>query len=187
MSKDQIIETLLDQINNNMNIFLAILAIALTAFFVLQWRLSDKQIEKLKVKIKQELISEYRLDRFGDLAQKVSAIEKDLQEFKKAMQLHDEDVVSELNDTVINIYDHDPAKAAICTNKAIRLMTELFSSNFVDDSVKAVAALNIWGSTSKTSGNTNAERITEYIEKQADEYLKLGKKLFNSPDLTNKN
>ena len=42
MTNEQIIEKLIDQINNDMQIFIAVLSIVIAIAAVLQWRISDK-------------------------------------------------------------------------------------------------------------------------------------------------
>ena len=66
MSKEQVIEKLIDQINSNMQIFLGILALLVAVFGLFQWRFSNSQIAKLKAEIKnetrKEIAKEYKLD-----------------------------------------------------------------------------------------------------------------------------
>ena len=62
MTKEQAIEKLVDQINSDMAIFVGILAIVLAAFLYFQWRLSDKQIKKMKDETRQELEETYHFN-----------------------------------------------------------------------------------------------------------------------------
>lgn len=84
MSKEQVIEKLIDQINSNMQIFLGILAV----FGLFQWRFSNSQIAKLKAEIKnetrKEIAKEYKLDDLEKLKRKVGEIVKE-----EAKQLYD--------------------------------------------------------------------------------------------------
>lgn len=53
MTNEQIIEKLIDQINNDMQIFIAVLSIVIAIAAFLQWRISDKQIQKMQMAIKE--------------------------------------------------------------------------------------------------------------------------------------
>lgn len=53
MTNEQIIEKLIDQINNDMQIFIAVLGFVIAIAAVLQWRISDKQIQKMQIAIKE--------------------------------------------------------------------------------------------------------------------------------------
>lgn len=53
MTNEQVIEKLIDQINNDMQIFIAVLSIVIAIAAFLQWRISDKQIQKMQIAIKE--------------------------------------------------------------------------------------------------------------------------------------
>lgn len=53
MTNEQVIEKLIDQINNDMQIFIAVLGFVIAIAAVLQWRISDKQIQKMQMAIKE--------------------------------------------------------------------------------------------------------------------------------------
>lgn len=78
MTKEQALEKLIDQINNDMAIFVGILAIVLAAFLYFQWSLSEKKIKQLKSDIEQDLIEKYTVDRIKDLLDDTNKITKRL-------------------------------------------------------------------------------------------------------------
>lgn len=54
-------------------------AIAITAFLgILQWRLSDKQIERMKSDIRQKLVDDYSIDSISNISKQVSGISQRL-------------------------------------------------------------------------------------------------------------
>lgn len=61
MTNEQVIEKLIEQINNNMQIFLGILGLLIALFAYFQWRISQSQINTLKIQIEKDLITKYRL------------------------------------------------------------------------------------------------------------------------------
>ncbi len=103
MSKEQVIEKLIDQINSNMQIFLGILALLVAVFGLFQWRFSNSQIAKLKAEIKnetrKEIAKEYKLDDLEKLKRKVGEIVKE-----EAKQLYNnvEDAFADLDTALIN-------------------------------------------------------------------------------------
>ncbi|MCH9393182.1 hypothetical protein MM193_00520 [Limosilactobacillus reuteri] len=78
MTKEQALEKLIDQINNDMAIFVGILAIVLAAFLYFQWSLSEKKIKQLKSDIEQDLVEKYTVDRIKDLLDDTNKITKRL-------------------------------------------------------------------------------------------------------------
>ena len=54
MNKSDVIQKLLDELNNQNQIYIAIIGIILVFFGVMQWRFSDKQIEKMRQNFKND-------------------------------------------------------------------------------------------------------------------------------------
>ena len=63
MTKDQLIDKLFDQVNNNVNMFLTIIGVFLTItlflFGIFQWRFSSSQVKEMRNKLKKEIYEEY--------------------------------------------------------------------------------------------------------------------------------
>lgn len=78
MTKEEIIEKLIDQINSDMGIFVSILSILVAVFLYFQWSLSDKQIKQMKSDIRQKLIDDYSIDSISDISKKVSSMSQRL-------------------------------------------------------------------------------------------------------------
>ena len=90
MTKEQALEKLIDQINNDMAVFVGILAIVLAAFLYFQWRLSDKQILKMKQETSQELERLYHFDQMqntiDELSNKLSSAEQEVISLKRKVE-----------------------------------------------------------------------------------------------------
>lgn len=90
MTKEQALEKLIDQINNDMEVFVGILAIVLAAFLYFQWRLSDKQILKMKQETSQELERLYHFDQMqntiDELSNKLSSAEQEVISLKRKVE-----------------------------------------------------------------------------------------------------
>ncbi|MCC4365834.1 hypothetical protein LMB21_00490 [Limosilactobacillus reuteri] len=69
MTKEEIIEKLIEQINNNMQIFLGILGLLVAVFAYFQWRLSQSQLNRLKEEIEKQIKIKYHLDKINKIEQ----------------------------------------------------------------------------------------------------------------------
>lgn len=69
MTKEEVIEKLIEQVNHNMDTFIGILGILLAVFLYFQWRLSQSQLNKLKEKIEKQIRVKYHLDKINKIEQ----------------------------------------------------------------------------------------------------------------------
>ncbi|KEQ20498.1 hypothetical protein HF82_00790 [Limosilactobacillus reuteri] len=69
MTKEEIIEKLIEQINNNMQIFLGILGLLVAVFAYFQWRLSQSQLNRLKEEIEKQIKIKYHLNKINKIDQ----------------------------------------------------------------------------------------------------------------------
>lgn len=69
MTKEEIIEKLIEQINNNMQIFLGILSLLVAVFAYFQWRLSQSQLSRLKEEIEKQIKIKYHLNKINKIDQ----------------------------------------------------------------------------------------------------------------------
>lgn len=69
MTKEEIIEKLIEQINNNMQIFLGILGLLVAVFAYFQWRLSQSQLNRLKEEIEKQIKVKYHLEKIDKIDQ----------------------------------------------------------------------------------------------------------------------
>lgn len=69
MTKEEVIEKLIEQVNHNMDTFIGILGILLAAFLYFQWRLSQSQLNKLKEEIEKQIRVKYHLDKINKIEQ----------------------------------------------------------------------------------------------------------------------
>lgn len=67
MTKEEVIEKLIEQVNHNMDTFIGILGILLAAFLYFQWRLSQSQLNKLREEIEKQIRVKYHLDKIRRL------------------------------------------------------------------------------------------------------------------------
>ena len=80
MTKDQLIDKLFDQVNNNVNMFLTIIGVFLTItlflFGIFQWRFSSSQVKEMRNKLKKEIYEEYDLKKIDNLESQVKDLDK---------------------------------------------------------------------------------------------------------------
>lgn len=69
MTKEEVIEKLIEQVNHNMDTFIGILGILLAAFLYFQWRLSQSQLNKLREEIEKQIRVKYHLDKINKIEQ----------------------------------------------------------------------------------------------------------------------
>lgn len=69
MTKEEVIEKLIEQVNHNMDTFIGILGILLAVFLYFQWRLSQSQLNKLKEEIEKQIKVKYHLDKINKIEQ----------------------------------------------------------------------------------------------------------------------
>ena len=64
MTKSDVIQRLLEELNNQNQIYIAIIGVVLVFFGVMQWRFSDKQIKKMKDDFKKD----FKIEEINDLS-----------------------------------------------------------------------------------------------------------------------
>ncbi|MCJ2382902.1 hypothetical protein HZI70_01995 [Lactiplantibacillus plantarum] len=67
MSKSDVVQRLLEELNNQNQIYIAIIALVLVFFGVMQWRFSDKQIKKMKDDFKKD----FKIEEINDLIDEI--------------------------------------------------------------------------------------------------------------------
>ena len=69
MTKEEVIEKLIEQVNHNMDTFIGILGILLAVFLYFQWRLSQSQLSRLKEEIEKQIKIKYHLNKINKIDQ----------------------------------------------------------------------------------------------------------------------
>lgn len=67
MTKSDVIQRLLEELNNQNQIYIAIIGVVLVFFGVMQWRFSDKQIKKMKDDFKKD----FKIEEINDLIDEI--------------------------------------------------------------------------------------------------------------------
>lgn len=129
MSQEQAVEKLVDQVNSDMGVFLAIISIMVAVFLYFQWRLSDSQVKRMKSEIKSEIAKEYNLD---ELNRKVGEIVK---ENADQLYRHVEDAFANLDAKLLNGEKYPVAADSIATS-IYNNMLYILSSKTIDSENK---------------------------------------------------
>lgn len=69
MTKEEVIEKLIEQVNHNMDTFIGILGILLAVFLYFQWRLSQSQLNRLREEIEKQIKVKYHLEKIDKIDQ----------------------------------------------------------------------------------------------------------------------
>lgn len=163
------------------------IAVAIAAFFgVLQWRLSDKQIEKMKNDTIKEIVDKYNLDNLGDTMKKANNI-SDAFDVQKQLELRRGlTALTELDNEIDNLYSDDSMKVISARSKMYRLIDEIVFNKFCPEIIKASSVKIIYDKLNHFGNNQNAEPIRKYLEEHASELIKLGNEQFKIHPKDNK-
>lgn len=197
MSNSDLFDKLYQEINRQNAFYFWIvgialsIAVAVTAFFgILQWRLSDKQIEKMKSDAKKDIVKEYQLD---DLNNRLENLEKEIKElsskhldlslgsiggsgisqkdFKKATSLTKK---LEIRSLIAKLPESDDAKTDDLISSIEESFKELTSDNdnFLDN---AVFVYEIYSELLKESDKKYAAELISFLESNARDLINGGK------------
>lgn len=163
------------------------IAVAIAAFFgVLQWRLSDKQIEKMKNDTIKEIVDKYNLNNLDDTMKKVNDI-SDAFDAQKQLELRRGlTALTELDNAIDALYSDDSKKVISARNKMYRLIDEIVFNKFCPTIIKASSVKIIYDKLNHFGNNQNAEPIRKYLEEHASELIKLGNEQFKIHPKDNK-
>ncbi|WP_124032012.1 hypothetical protein [Limosilactobacillus vaginalis] len=200
LSDADLIDKLYDEINRQNTFYFWIIgivvtiAVAIAAFFgVLQWRLSDKQIEKMKNDTIKEIVDRYNLNKLGDTIEKINnnseAINniKDILDAQKQLELRRGiTALTELDNEIDNLYSDDSMKVISARSKMYRLIDEIVFNKFCPTIIKASSVKIIYDKLNHFGNNQNAEPIRKYLEEHASELIKLGNEQFKIHPKDNK-
>lgn len=163
------------------------IAVAIAVFFgVLQWRLSDKQIEKMKNDTIKEIVDKYNLNNLDDTMKKVNDI-SDAFDAQKQLELRRGlTALTELDNAIDALYSDDSKKVISARNKMYRLIDEIVFNKFCPTIIKASSVKIIYDKLNHFGNNQNAEPIRKYLEEHASELIKLGNEQFKIHPKDNK-
>ena len=193
LSDADLIDKLYDEINRQNTFYFWIIgivvtvSIAIAAFFgILQWRLSDKQIEKMKNDTIKEIVDKYNLNNLDDTMKKVNDI-SDAFDAQKQLELRRGlTALTELDNAIDTLYSDDSKKVISARNKMYRLIDEIVFNKFCPTIIKASSVKIIYDKLNHFGNNQNAEPIRKYLEEHASELIKLGNEQFKIHPKDNK-
>ncbi|MCD7118941.1 hypothetical protein LTY56_09985 [Limosilactobacillus albertensis] len=149
-------------------------SIAITAFFgVLQWRLSDKQIEKMKIGIKEKLINEYDLDKLENrLAILNNQVNELMKKQEQLTQVHGYILIKDIHIATKKLFDENPEVALEAQNSMIICLKEFLANKYLDDLTKAVSLSFVYrGLKNLDSNNIYVKTVLYFMSKNANKYL----------------
>lgn len=193
LSDADLIDKLYDEINRQNTFYFWIIgivvtiAVAIAAFFgVLQWRLSDKQIEKMKNDTIKEVVDKYNLNNLDDTMKKANDI-SDAFDVQKQLELRRGlTAITELDNAIDALYSDDSKKVISARSKMYRLIDEIVFNKFCPTIIKASSVKIIYDKLNHFGNNQNAEPIRKYLEEHASELIKLGNEQFKIHPKDNK-
>lgn len=186
MTNEQVVEKLIEQINNNMQIFLGILGFLVAIFAFFQWRISQSQLKNLKEKAKTEAINEiaekYKLDKLGDSYSKLQNLTEQISELKKQNDTLSSSIKSLENirqvrliqDIQVNLklaLSDNGERPSTFEGRLMFLISEFINNAFVQDVLKMSTLVIVFNEVSALKDNKAAQRIKKFIEANGKKYL----------------
>ena len=199
MSKEQVIEKLIDQINGNMQIFLGILGVLVAIFAFFQWRYSSGQIERLRSRIEQDLIDKHKISQISSMIEKENSLENkiyslnekmgELKVLEKEHQKLSNNVESLENMRVIEatqifnaqlpkLHDSDMTVAVMAKVTIDIKIQEIIGNNFINQMMKSVLIHNLYNQLKRGKQNRYTRELIKMIEHRASDLLKQGDDIF---------
>lgn len=186
MTNEQVVEKLIEQINNNMQIFLGILGFLVAIFAFFQWRISQSQLKNLKEKAKTEAINEiaekYKLDKLGGSYSKLQNLTEQISELKKQNDTLSSSIKSLENirqvrliqDIQVNLklaLSDNGERPSTFEGRLMFLLSEFINNAFVQDVLKMSTLVIVFNEVSALKDNKAAQRIKKFIEANGKKYL----------------
>lgn len=186
MTNEQLIEKLIEQINNNMQIFLGILGFLVAVFAFFQWRISQSQLKNLKAKAKAEAINEitekYKLDKLEDSYSKLQSLTEQISELKKQNNtlkssieslesVRQIQLIQEIKSVLELALSTDSDKPSAFESRLMILLLEFIGNDFVHDIEKMTILVFVFNKVRSLKDNKAAQRIKKFIEANGKKYL----------------
>lgn len=186
MTNEQVVEKLIEQINNNMQIFIGILGFLVAIFAFFQWRISQSQLKNLKEKAKAEAINEiaekYKLDKLEDSYIKLQDLTEQISELKKQNDTLSSSIKSLENirqvrliqDIQVNLklaLSDNGERPSTFEGRLMFLLSEFINNDFVQDVLKMSTLVFVFNEVSALKDNKAAQRIKKFIEANGKKYL----------------
>lgn len=183
MTKEEIIEKLIEQINNNMQIFLGVL-VAIFAFF--QWRISQSQLKNLKEKAKAEAINDivekYRLDNLKESYKKIESLEKQFSilesknnklrsSIESLENIRQVRLIQDIQATLKLALSNNNEKPSTFEGRLTFLLSEFINNAFIQDIVKMSTLGFVFNEVNALKDSKPAQRIKEFVESSGKKYL----------------
>lgn len=184
LSNSDLFDKLYQEINRQNTFYFWIIgiitaiAIAIAGFFgVLQWRLSSKQIDKLKTEIEDTMLTKYKLD---GLYSDVNGLKERMilqENFSRTQGLSK---LSLLNNVVGQIAKKDPQEAAEGMANVCHAVQETIDNNAFPSLLKGLIIRtvkeNLENYYKANPNDTNAKSLLEFIDHTASKYIELAEK-----------
>lgn len=135
MSKDQMIQEIIEITAHNMDWFIAIIGVTVALFALFQWKFTDKQIDKMKSDILNQVNKEYET--------RIKKLEDTLTNHQQYQNNRAMLIANSLNDKFFKLETcRDSIQESLYSNDIINTIKDIVKNDMVDDITK-VAAMSI--------------------------------------------
>ncbi|MGI1803614.1 hypothetical protein ACRPK0_08380 [Limosilactobacillus reuteri] len=186
MTNEQVIEKLIDQINNNMQIFLGILGFLVAIFAFFQWRISQSQLKNLKEKVKTEIAKEYHLNslntRLDNLKEKTDDLQFKYQKsdivdlnkkLKETSALADRLAIGLLGKILLENNEEDATELLRSIKEKIKKLMKYNDAQAEHDN--ALFIYNFFIKMQENGNNKYANDLVEFLKAEAGHFINGGK------------
>lgn len=143
MTKDEMIQETIEIAAHNMDWFIGIISVTVALFALFQWRFTDKQIEKMKSEILQQVTNTYEA--------RIKKLENILQQHKQYQTTKAMSIANSLSNKFFELETcDDPIKQGLYSNEIINIIKDIIKNDMVDNSVK-IATMEIFDNNIKNA------------------------------------
>ncbi|PWT35187.1 hypothetical protein DKZ22_12515 [Limosilactobacillus reuteri] len=147
MTKTEALEQTIQIIHQDMDWFIGIVSILIALFAFFQWKLSEKQIRK----IKEETLREAKKNFIDELDKRVSSLEEKMKAHQEFHNKKEERIMNSFNNLVTGLVDKKGIDLIEQCNELIGSIEEFLSSDTLPDIEKVAGMMILKNSITNTS------------------------------------
>lgn len=202
MSNSDLFDKLYQEINRQNTFYFWIIGIvlsvsvAIAAFIgILQWRLSSKQIEKIKADTIAKVEDNYHLSNLNDdvsfnanqtekLKAKIAELEKTIAVQKQILYINGFTAITELDQLASKLRNNDSSTSVdLYYQKMYRLIDEIVTNTFTPNISKASTLSIVYDKLYFASGDSSkkANEVRAYMREKSGDLIKVGQEFMKSP------
>lgn len=178
MTKDEMIQEMIEITAHNMDWFIGIIGVTVAIFAVFQWRFTDKQIQNMKFQVLRKVNDTYE--------SRIEYLEETIKEHRQYQNDHALQVANSLNDKFFELtIAKDIGQQSVKQNDIILTIESIINNDMIDEKMKVFAMKFAEGNINNCSRN-GFKKVVDPIYKRImgseklKPYYEASQQLFNS-------